>query len=211
MFCIADADKRVGVKSAIQPLGQTFGQKCRLVVAALAQAVGMQWDGNENVNGSEIHFCVDETFEQIDEVVLQPCSLVELEVEDKAACGFEEADCTSGNLVGRGIFCAIFADEFMLCGGGNESAADSAHATRLEEGKGREAVGTKVPFRTVRRTMAGLHGADPWPAEIGHRIEECPERVHVRAYYCFAKSDGGYSPASTSLRISAVTNGLSSR
>lgn len=149
MFRIADADERLRIKSAIQSLGQTFSQECRLVVAALAQAIGMKGNGDEDVNGREIHFCVDETFKQIDEVVLQPCSLVELEVEDKTACGFEEADCTSGNLVGRGILCAIFADEFMLRGGGDESAADSAHAARLEEGKGCEAVGTKVPFRTV--------------------------------------------------------------
>ena len=172
MFGVEGADERGVVEAAVEALREGLGEKGALVVAAFAQTVGMERNGDDDIDFGEGELCAHRPLQEVHQVLAKPGRPVELEVLDQLADGALVEKCAAGACVVRRFLLAGLADERMVDRRGDGRAADAARAAGLVEGKGGEAARAEMPSGAVGRARTSFDRADAWPHKVGKPVED---------------------------------------
>ena len=173
-----------------------FGQNIALVVAAQKPSFEKHRNGSYHIYRTDIETRTRRSFQPIGKIVCQPKMGLIFEGKNERA-HFMVENCRSRHAVERTLAPAAIAANvipFEIFDGARAHPAASGDRIEIEP---HHACRTNITPGAVHRPGAHLAAARP------DEIKQLPDHF-------FSKS-AGYSPAATSLPISEVTYGLSSR
>ena len=113
VFGVEGADERGVVEAAVEALREGLGEKGALVVAAFAQTVGMERNGDDDIDFGEGELRAHRPLQEVHQILAKPGRPVELEVLDQLADGALVEKRAAGACVVRRFLLAGLADERM--------------------------------------------------------------------------------------------------